>query len=368
MTIVFNNLKRILKVKSNLIIMFIMPLIFITIFMMQTYGGATTTVGIVDKDNTKFSSMIIDNLKEKNNVIYIKESDIKSKLVSSSIDYGMVIDKGFTKNIINNKDANIQGYSIKESNMSLPTKFYIDSYINSAKNIGAASRGDEKAFYAGLNNYSKGNLEVSYKQLANTKSKGTSTLIGLGFLIMSMLFLSNMTAQIILDDKKNKTFYRIFASPISARNYMLQNVLSFFMILMIQLAVIFAIMKLGFNAYFGPSIIPMFGLFAIFSLVCVSLGVAISSISKDTRQAGALNTFITVPMCMLGGCFWPRDFMPDVLLKISNFIPTTWVLKGAEKLINGDGIGSIFTDVMVLLLFTLIFILLGSWKKADITK
>lgn len=347
--------------------MFFMPIVFITVSMMGSFGDSKPTIGLVVKDDTKFTKLLIHSIESKNKVIFINEADVKSKLVSSGIDYGMIIPKGFTTDIINNKETNVVGYSIKESNLSLPTRYYIDSFINSAKNIGAAAKGNEEAFYRGINNYNSGALAVSYKAVNGNQAKRGNTLTGLGFLIMSMLFIANMTSSLILRDKTNKTFYRIFAGPITSKNYMLQNIASFFITQVLQLLVIFLIMLFGFNAYFGPNILTMFGLFMVFSIVCVSLGVAISSISRDTRQAGSLNTFITVPMCMLGGCFWPREIMPGVLLKISNFMPTTWVLKGADKLINGGSISSILTDVAVLFLFALIFILLGSWKKADIT-
>lgn len=348
--------------------MFVLPIVFICISMISSFEGSKATIGILDKDNTKFTQIFINNLKVNNNIVNIKEVDIKNKLINSNVDYVIEIDHGFTSNLLNNKNPMINSYSIKESNASLPIKYYIESFLSSSKNISTAANGDSAKFYSGIESYLKGSFGAEYTDVKDTGNKKGNTVAALGFLIMSMIFLTNNSATLILDDKKNKTFYRIFASPISARNYMLQNVLSFFVILIIQLVLIFGIMKLGFKADFGPSIFNVFALFSLFALLCVSLGVAIASISKDSRQAGALSTFITVPMCMLGGCFWPRSFMPDVLLKISNFMPTTWVLKAADKVIRGAALSSVLTEIGVLLLFTLVFILLGSWKKADITK
>lgn len=370
--IFISNIKRILKDKGNLFMMIIFPMIFITISMSASMGESKITVGIVDHDKTKFTQALINNIKQTSDLKYIDEANIKDTLVDSKADYILVIDKGATESIIQNKAASaataIKGYSIKEANIALPTKYYIENFISAAKNIGIASKGSEEDFYKGLDNYNKGNFRVVYNSVKTKGNNGRNAIQGVGFLIMSMLFLSNNAAQLILEDKGNKTFYRIFAGPISAKNYMLQNILSFFAILILQLGVIFSIMKFGFNADFGPSILNFFALYAIFSLVCVSLAVAVISISKDTRQAGAINTFITVPMCMLGGCFWSSDFMPNIMKKIGNFMPTTWVMKASEKLINGDNLSSVGVEISILMLFLLVFILLGSWKKADITK
>lgn len=362
-----SNLKRILKSRINLIFMIIFPIVFVSISMASSFQLPKTTVGIVDKDKTRFTKDFIKNLSEKNNVRVFNEADIKDKLINNGADYIMVIDKGFTEAIINNKEAALRGYSIQESNISLPTKYYVDSYINSVKNIGAASKGDEEKFYNGLESFNKGSFKGVYRDINNSQRK-SNTLQALGFLIMSMIFLSNNTAQLILDDKQNKTFFRIFASPISTKSYMLQNILSSLVILLIQITLIFTIMVKIFHAEFGMSLFSVYALYLLFSLMCVSLGVAVVSISKNTRQAGAINSFITVPMCMLGGCFWPISFMPDILVKISNFMPTTWILRAASKVIDGSSLVGVKTEISVILLFTLVFILLGSWKKADITK
>ena len=367
MIIFKSNIKRILKSKSNLILMIVFPMIFISIAMSASFGTAKPTLGIVDKDKTKFTQSFIKDSKEKNNVVFLNQADIKDKLINNGADYIIVIDKGFTDALINNKEASLKGYSIQESNISLPTKYYIDSFINSAKNIGAASKGDEIKFYKGLESYKKGNFKSIYRDVDNNQRK-SNTLAALGFLIMSMIFLSNSTSQLILEDKQNKTFFRIFASPISTGHYMLQNILSSFAILIVQTTLIFTIMVKVFKADFGTSIFSVYVLFVIFSLMCVSLGVAITSASKNARQSASISTFITVPMCMLGGCFWPINIMPDILLKISNFMPTTWILRASQKVMKGSNLFGVRTEISVLLLFTLVFILLGSWKKADIVK
>ncbi|HBG38891.1 MAG TPA: ABC transporter permease, partial [Clostridiaceae bacterium] len=79
-------------------------------------------------------------------------------------------------------------------------------------------------------------------------------------------------------------------------------------------------------------------------------------------------SLVITPMCMLGGCFWPREIMPKFLIEISNFVPTTWVLKGAKKAFFSTGIWDIKYELLILLLFSAVFFLLGIIRKADIDK
>jgi ABC-2 type transport system permease protein len=113
----------------------------------------------------------------------------------------------------------------------------------------------------------------------------------------------------------------------------------------------------------GPSIGSLLVLFAVFALTAVALGIAISSFSKDLKQENALSYLITIPMSMLGGCFWPREIMPKILQHISNFTPVTWVLKASEKLLYGSTLKDIGSEIAILLLFALVFMIVGSNKR-----
>lgn len=368
MTIFIYNIKRILKRKINIIVMIVVPVLFILVSMAGTMGGSPLSVGIVDKDNTKLTNMLINNLEGKSKIVKINEEEIKGKIISSSIEYAIVIDKGFTESIIKGEDASIKSFSIKETDASVPVKMYIENFINAAKNIGLASAGDESKFYTGMDDYQDGSFTAEYKTFDFKSFDKRTTLTSLGFLIMCILLLSSFSASMVLEDKRTNTYYRIFSTPIKIKSYMLQNILSFIVVAALQIAAVLAVMFFIFKADLGPSVPNLFFVLLIFGIVSVSIGVAISSLSKDTRQSGTLATFIITPACMLGGCYWPRYVMPDILKKIGNFVPTTWGLKAAEEVLNGSSILGVSKEIIIMLLFALVFFLLASWKKADVAR
>ncbi len=74
-----------------------------------------------------------------------------------------------------------------------------------------------------------------------------------------------------------------------------------------------------------------------------------------------------VPMCMLGGCFWNSDMMPNTFQYISNFVPTTWMVKAIDVVLLGGGkINSVSINIIVITLFSVVFFLLGIFTKRDI--
>ncbi len=54
--------------------------------------------------------------------------------------------------------------------------------------------------------------------------------------------------------------------------------------------------------------------------------------------AGGVISMVNIPMLMVGGCFWPKEIMPEFMQTLSNFMPTAWFLNGAEKILDGKGI------------------------------
>lgn len=368
MTIFIYNLKRILKRKLNIIFMLVVPVLFIVVSMISSSGGSPLSVGIVDKDNTKLTNMLINNLEGKCKIVRINEDEIKSNIISLSIEYALVIDEGFTAGIIRGEDAVVKSYSIKETDAALPVKMYIDNFINAAKNIASASAGSEDKFYSGMDYYQNGSFGAEYKTFGFKSFDKQTTLASLGFLIMCVLLLSSFSASMILEDKKSNTYYRVLVAPLKIKSYMLQNILSFIAVAAIQIALVLAVLLLAFKADLGPSIPNLFLVLFVFGIVSVSIGVAISSLSKDTRQSSTLTSFIVTPLCMLGGCFWPREIMPDILKRIGDFVPTTWALKAAGRVLGGNSILQISKELGILLLFALVFFLLASWRKADVAR
>ena len=77
--------------------------------------------------------------------------------------YQWLIDKGFTDDIINGRDAVIKSYNIKQTNTSQPLNLYINNFISSSKNIASAAAGNSEKFYKGIDEYRNGSFTAEYK-------------------------------------------------------------------------------------------------------------------------------------------------------------------------------------------------------------
>ena len=369
MTIFFNNLKRIFRKRTNLIIMFVVPIVAIVLIikMMAASTTANLNIGLVDNSNTKLTAILKQSLEKQGTITVISKSQIKDMIINQTIDTAIVIPKDYTSDILSQKDSSkIQMYSIKGTSNGSSVQYFVNSFTDAAKNIAKASNGDNTKFYNGLKDYQKGNFsrEVKYTDGKMDSQEASSTT--LGYLIMSMIYLSTMVTTLILKDKEYGVYNRLFASGVKSGKYMLECILSFIIVMVIQITAILSIMKYGFHSDIGPSMFNLFVVLALFGVASVALGVAICNNAKNLNQANATIGLVATPIVMLGGCFWPREIMGSTLQNISNFVPTTWAMDAVSKVISGSSLMDVSKQLGIILLFAVIFFVISIVRKVDV--
>jgi ABC-2 type transport system permease protein len=218
-------------------------------------------------------------------------------------------------------------------------------------------------FYSSIRGYEKGALKSENIVFGNPKGDGQKEKTALGMLGYVMLLIAAFSTNLILEDKKNNTYFRMFASPLKNWSYMLQNILSILIVVLIQVLVAFIFMEKIFNAQLGADPLNMFLIFAIYATSCVALGLAICSLSKNIKQASVLGLLINTLIGMFGGFFWPKEYMPDTMITIGKFTPAYWLTDGIDKLLTSPSIMTVAQDIGIILLFTIAFFMVSSWKK-----
>lgn len=84
--------------------------------------------------------------------------------------------------------------------------------------------------------------------------------------------------------------------------------------------------------------------------------------AKSRAGAGAISNLIIVPSCLLAGCFFPMEIMPDTVRKISTFLPQHWLLDAVNKLQQGYSLGSLYLNIAILLAFATVFALIAIYR------
>ena len=199
--------------------------------------------------------------------------------------------------------------------------------------------------------------------LVNTPVKGLDEkkvdLTPLGFTIMFMMFGITSLAASIHTERTEKTWQRLVTSSISSFQLLTGYVFSFFIIGWIQLGTLMLVMKLVFKVDWG-NLLYLIPFASLTILLIVGFGIMIASLTKTKKQTEIFNAVLIVSTCMLGGIYWPLDIVPSIMQQISKFVPQTWMISGFGEIMSGNLSPSIFKmDILVLSIFTLVFLVIG---------
>ena len=224
--------------------------------------------------------MLRDAIADSSPVHELEEEEIRISLARSKVDYVLVADAGFSEELIGGGAPKLRSYSIQETNIANQVILKVEGFLGAAQGIAETAGGDEDAFYAGMNSFLQGNFTVSTGLYSTNGRSVEAALSGLGQLAMAMMFLSTFTAINLIKERENRTFYRVMASPCSLRNYMLQNVLVFFSVLLCQVGVMFLSVGI-FSTMLGPAVLKLFLVMAVFALLCVAMGIALATAARS---------------------------------------------------------------------------------------
>jgi ABC-2 type transport system permease protein len=143
---------------------------------------------------------------------------------------------------------------------------------------------------------------------------------------LTLVLIVSLTATAIVREREIGTLEQIMVSPIRNYEYILGKTLPFFIIGMVEVALVAAFGAYWFGVPFvGSPLILLLGS-ALFLVSTLGLGLMISTLAKTEQQAFAA-TFLTLnPMFILSGFGFPIASMPQALQWLTYLNPLRYYL------------------------------------------
>ncbi|MBO7744823.1 ABC transporter permease [Paenibacillus sp. MWE-103] len=361
------TLRHILRNRSNWLIHFGLPIGGV-ILATVVYGSSSqpdVRVGIVNGDGqAKIAADTIGFMRKLDHmtITMVTEAELKDQLAAGKLDSGLVLSKGFSDSVIAGQPDHIALQSVKGATVTAYYKSMLTGYID---NVGAMARianGDAAKFDRLYEDYAASTFKVTAQSVNDTSGAKQVSTQSIGFLLMFMLTSAGNLTELILRNRENRTYFRIVSSPISARTYVLSNIVVNLIVMAAQIAVALFFMRAVFHLSVGVPFGEMFGLLVLYALIAVSLSLAVVAFSKSSSAASALQNLIFTPTSMLAGCFFPIAIMPDAVRRVADFLPQRWLLDAIDKLQSGSGIGALGLHFAVLTAFAAVFFLIAVYK------
>lgn len=302
------------------------PLIFLFVFgsINSGSGNVSFKVGLINQSHNKFSQDFSNKLKDgkvfKIDANATTLASAKDKLSKSQIDGIIVLPPDF--------GAVKPGQQYPSGNAQL-------LYSQSSSGTGQTLTSVLQGTINGLNGRfapSSPPFSVQGKQL-NERSLSAFDYTFSGLLGFSIIGLGVFGPMNVFPElKKQGILRRLRTTPLKVWQYFLATMLGQALTGLISIAIQFAVAISVFHLHVVGNYFEI-ALFVVISIFMIlGIGLSIGGWAKNERQAAPLGNAIVFPMLFLSGTFFPRFAMPEVLQKISTFLPLTPVIDGLRLL------------------------------------
>ena len=193
-----------------------------------------------------------------------------------------------------------------------------------------------------------------------------STFSVAGFAVMFAFLTAQTTATSIFDEKKEGTFRRLLAAPLSRWELLGGKMLPNFAVAILQMVIIFAasmvlLPLIGMDApSLGNSPLGLILIAILVALCSTSLGILLAALCRTESQVGGVSSVVLWVAGLVGGAFIPAFVLGDFLNTIGKVVPHYWALQAYNDLtIRGLGVADILPELGILAGFVVVFSVIG---------
>jgi ABC-2 type transport system permease protein len=401
--ITLKELKVLWLDREALALLFAMPMFFILVMSFALEGvfeagskGHPIEILVVHQDGGRLAEQAIADLKRMEGLILIEtyegiplSSDKAEQLIGKGVyPLALLFPEGYTEQILKNANDPKKGkaivYLISDPAMNLQLLATVKGAVQGAierrvllaripqrlkemfgtlggtegqldnmlEDPNISERGRSGVDF--IHTFPKG-FNAGRRPTATEQNVPAYTIFGVFFIVLTL-------ASSFLQEKKDGTFQRILAAPLSKTALLIGKLLPYYLVNLIQIAMMFCIGVVVFGMKLGhlPALV-------IVSLALAAaangLGLLVAALGKTEPQVNGLSVLLAITLSALGGMMVPTFIMPNLMKTLSLFTPHAWALAGYHDIIiRGLGIKDVLTEMFVLLGFASFFFVIALWR------
>lgn len=175
------------------------------------------------------------------------------------------------------------------------------------------------------------------------------------YTIFGVFFITLTLATSFVRERDDGTMTRLLVAPVSRPTLLLGKLLPYFLVNLVQIAIMFLVGKLLFDHPLGdPLALTVVSL--TLAATATGLGALIAAFARTEAQVGALAVSASITLAALGGLMVPSYVMPGPMRVIALATPQAWALEGYhDVMLRGATLGDVLLEVGVLAAFALAF-------------
>jgi len=370
LALVKKDMKKLVRDRGTLFLLILFPVVLTTVFGFA-FGGIGDSgpqnfeIGVVNldysSDHPEWASRFLTNFSATDGIVltqYYDNETGQADLLQGNIDALVVLPVGF--------GDSCQSYWLSPFDGSSWANSSIELYLDDGSLIATIAVPPivQRVFLTTLFGNAQMSLEVPVKlttpQLISANAFSQWDFMVPGMFAFSAIFITVIVAQSMTVERSEGLLRRMSTTPVTSSDYMLSQALSYMVVAIIQVVMIFLTSFLiGYRPSTGIAGIGFVLLIlSVFSLSCVGLGLITATFSNSADGATGLSFMIAMPQMFLG-TFMPLGGIADTIASImpSKYVTdalTTILLRGAAVTTY-----SIWIDLALVALACIIVVIAG---------
>jgi ABC-type multidrug transport system permease subunit len=184
-----------------------------------------------------------------------------------------------------------------------------------------------------------------------------------GILGMNMMFSCLFgVGYVVVRYRKNGFLKRLRATPLRSIEFVIAQVASRLMLILVFSTFIFAGTKFFLDIRVDGSYLLLLLILLVGAIALISLGLLIAARVTSEELAGGLLNMVTWPMMMLSGVWFSLEAASDWVVKVASIFPLTHILNAARAvMLDGAGFVDIMPQLAILMAMSAVFLALGAF-------
>ncbi|MCD8199331.1 MAG: ABC transporter permease [Phascolarctobacterium sp.] len=356
LALIKKEIKQMLRDSSCIIIAFVLPVISLLIYM---YGvnldSNTVTIGIKNDDNNnpEIATLIksFGHSKYINSVVLYTDEELDEAIRNSKIKGAVVIPNDFSTKLSRGQNAELL---VITDGSEANTANYVQSYITSIANGWLASSKYRTNMYAPI-------ISPEVRFWYNP-DQDSHYFIMPGSMATSMTLIGILlTSLVVAREWDRGTMEGLLSTRVRPIYLVLSKYIPYFILGMASLAFSVFLCIFVFGIPFMGSFLSLFVVSGLFLFACLGIGIMISTLLRNQFQASLVAIGVGfMPGLMLSGMVFPINSMPDILQKLTMFLPPRYYVAFIESEFMAGSVkkiileNAVFLTILGLLLFAVV--------------
>ena len=363
LTIATNNIRRMLRDRSNIFFVFMFPMLLILVIGATFGGGFQPRLAVVENGaEAPLATELVIGLASLSEIeidIVASRTSALDAVERGRVNAAVVIPEDYDASILAGTPVTIE-FLARQDQLGQQMRTVVDSVVaEQASRLGAAavvaslggldfdqslqSVDSASALVAGVT--------VEQEALGERLISGDLGRFDLGAAQQLLLFtfLTSLAASAaLIQTRQWGVTRRMLATPTPTSEILVGESLGRFGVALVQSLFIMGGALVAFGVNWGDPLAAIV-LVVMFSLVGSGAGMLLGSLFNNDQQAGSLGVFAGLGLAALGGCMVPLEIFSSTMQNVAHITPHAWALDGFAELVRRGGtIGDILPELAAL--------------------